>query len=229
MPEWLVTYKKQDRSVSCLFGEHRLRKYPLNPIALVEAPKTAIYGMLYFGFPENPNSLIWLAVYNKSSFTFDKLKVLQGRRVFVFPDLSKNGGTFQEWELKAKKYERRLTRTRFVFSDLLEKYATPKQRQDGGDIADILINLDWQRFRKQNPQGLEQSIAIDASTDCGTTSTVCGTKEYKSNPTLEEAGDDKEPSAAVVGILSAKSGQSDPPIPLIASNPNRHRLLHATT
>ena len=71
--------------------------------------------------------------------------------------------------------------TRFVFSDLLEKYATLKQRQEGADIADVLLNLDWQRFRKQNPQGLEQS---DASTDCGTTSTVCGTKEDKSNPAL---------------------------------------------
>jgi len=116
---------------------------------LVEAPKTAVYGTLYFGLPETPESLIWLAVYNKSSFSFDKLKVLQGRFVYVFPDLSKDGNTFKEWETKAKEYESRLPGTRFIFSDLLEQLATPEQKEQGADIADVLITKDWRDFRKQ--------------------------------------------------------------------------------
>jgi hypothetical protein len=96
LPKWLDDYAKQDGRVTCIFGEHLLKQYPNNPIALVEAPKTAIYGTLYFGFPDNPDNLLWLAVFNKSSFSFDKLKVLKGRKVFVFPDLSKDGGTFNE-------------------------------------------------------------------------------------------------------------------------------------
>lgn len=102
LPEWLKAYTKQDKRISCLFGEHLMNKYMSNPIALVEAPKTAIYGTLYFGLPETPHSFIWMAVYNKSSFTYDKLKVLKGRFVYVFPDLSKDGKTFIEWEKKPK-------------------------------------------------------------------------------------------------------------------------------
>jgi hypothetical protein len=155
-PKWLELYSKQQKIVSCLFGEHLLSKYKNNPIALVEAPKTAIYGTLYFGLPESDYSLIWLAVYNKSSFSFDKLKVLEGRRVIVFPDLSKNGNTFEEWQDKAKHYEKQLKNTQFIFSDLLEKYASDEERSNGLDIADFLIKQDWKLFRK-NSKNLSKS------------------------------------------------------------------------
>jgi len=148
LPEWLEAYLKQDKRVSCLFGSHLLSKYPQNPIALVEAPKTAIYGSLYFGFPEQPENFIWLAVYNKSSFSYDKLKVLQGRDVYTFPDLSKDGNTFKEWETKAKEMENRLPGTKFIFSDLLEQLAPETDKYEGYDIADYLIKQDWRIFRK---------------------------------------------------------------------------------
>ena len=152
LPEWLEAYTKQDKRISCLFGEHLLSKYHSNPVALVEAPKTAVYGTLYFGLPETPESLIWLAVYNKSSFSFDKLKVLQGRFVYVFPDLSKDGNTFKEWETKAIEYENRLPGTRFIFSDLLEQLAPEQDKGEGNDLADYLIKQDWRLFRKRNIQ-----------------------------------------------------------------------------
>lgn len=149
LPEWLETYKKQDKRISCLFGEHLLNRHPLNPVVLVEAPKTAIYGWLYFN---ESNTLlkdcVWLAVYNKSSFSFDKLKVLQGRFVYVFPDLSKDGNTFAEWETKAKEYESRLPGTQFIFSDLLEQLAPQQDKNEGKDIADFLIKQDWRDFKE---------------------------------------------------------------------------------
>ncbi len=148
-PEWLKGYSEQDKKVSCLFGEHLLNKYPNNPIALVEAPKTAIYGSLYFGLPETLKNLIWLAVYNKSSFSFDKLKILKGREVYVFPDLSKDGGTFNEWKNKAQEFENRLPETRFTFSHLLENLAPEIDRIEGKDLADYLIELDWREFRSR--------------------------------------------------------------------------------
>jgi len=152
LPEWLEAYTKQDKLISCLFGEHLLSKYHSNPVALVEAPKTAVYSTLYFGLPETPESLIWLAVYNKSSFSLDKLKVLQGRFVYVFPDLSKDGNTFKEWESKAKEYESYLPGTRFIFSDLLEQLAHERDKSEGNDLADYLIKQDWRLFRKRNIQ-----------------------------------------------------------------------------
>ena len=149
LPEWLEAYTKQEKRITCLFGEHLLSRYPNNPVALVEAPKTAVYGTLYFGLPEAPESLIWLAVYNKSSFTFDKLKALKGRFVYVFPDLSKDGNTFKEWETKAKEYESRLPGTRFIFSDLLEQLAPETDKSEGNDLADFLIKQDWKQYRKR--------------------------------------------------------------------------------
>lgn len=148
LPEWLTAYFAQDKRIRCLFGEHLLNRYPNNPIALVEAPKTAVYGSLYFGMPdENKTNFLWLAVYNKSSFSFDKIKVLEGRKVFVFPDLSKDGGTFKEWQDKAEDYQNRLTGTQFIFSDLLERLAPESDRNNGGDLADLLIRLDWKEFK----------------------------------------------------------------------------------
>lgn len=158
LPNWLEAYNKNETKVSCLFGEHLLSKFPNNPVALVEAPKTAIYGTLYFGLPEMPESLIWLAVYNKSSFSFDKLKVLQGRFVYVFPDLSKDGNTFEEWEAKAKDYERQLPQTEFIFSDLLEQLAPQHDKEQGKDIADFIIKQDWREYRKPIKQPQPKSV-----------------------------------------------------------------------
>jgi len=159
LPDWLEAYKNQDKFITCLFGEHLLSKYPNNPVALVEAPKTAVYGTLYFGLPETPTSLIWLAVYNKSSFSFDKLKVLKGRFVYVFPDLSEDGKTFNEWETKAKEYESRLPGTRFIFSDLLERLAPVSDKSEGYDLADYLVKQDWRLFRKCNI--IDQTIRVE--------------------------------------------------------------------
>lgn len=152
LPKWLEAYIKQDKRISCLFGEHLLNHYPNNPIALVEAPKTAVYGTLYFGLPNTTDNLIWLAVYNKSSFSFDKVKALNGRTVYVFPDLSKDGKTFDGWQIKAKDYEKKLTGTRFIFSDLLEKLASEQDKENGNDLADFLIKHDWRLFRKKLPE-----------------------------------------------------------------------------
>jgi len=149
-PEWLKNYRKQEKFISCLFGEHLLSKYPSNPIALVEAPKTAVYGTLYFGFPEEEKNFLWLAVYNKSSFSLDKLRVLEGRFIYVFPDLSKDGKTFNEWKEKAKTFEESLPKTLFIFSDFLERVARDKEKANGLDIADLLIQRDWRVFRKIN-------------------------------------------------------------------------------
>jgi len=147
LPGWLEGYQRNELKVSCLFGEHLLKQYPGNPIALVEAPKTAIYGSLYFGFPDSPDKFLWLAVYNKSSLNFEKIKILEGRRVVLFPDISKGGKTFDEWNGKAIEFSKQLPGTRFVVSDLLEKAATEAEREKGLDFADYLIKFDVQQFR----------------------------------------------------------------------------------
>lgn len=156
LPEWLKAYNKNETKVSCLFGEHLLKKYPCNPIALVEAPKTAVYGTLYFGFPEQFQNLLWLAVYNLSSLNLNRCKALEGRDVYLFPDLSKEGKAFDLWSSKAKQIQKELQGTRFTVSDLLERLAPKQDKEQGKDIADYLIKQDWQLFRKQDIKEISQ-------------------------------------------------------------------------
>ena len=159
VPNWLTPYNGNETKVSCLFGEHLLSKYPHNPIALVEAPKTAIYGTLYFGPPEQPKNLLWLAVYNLSSLNYEKCKALKGRKVYLFPDLSKEGRAFELWSNKATEIQKRLPGTSFQVSNLLEELAPDDDRNQGKDIADYLIKQDWRLFRKQDIK--EQQTPIE--------------------------------------------------------------------
>jgi len=145
LPGWLQDYNKNEKFVSCLFGEHLLNKYPCNPVALVEAPKTAIIGALYYGLPETPNALLWISVYNKSSLSIEKCKALKGRKVVLFPDLN----AFTEWNNKAQELKAKLPGTRFIVSDLLEKNATEAERMNGLDLVDFITRFDYKLFRRE--------------------------------------------------------------------------------
>lgn len=150
LPNWLENYMNNQRKVSCLFGEHLLRKYPKQPVGLVEAPKTALYASLYFGFPEFPSDILWLAVYNLSSLNTEKCKALQGRDVYLFPDLSEEGRAFEQWSNKAELIQQELPSTRFTVSDFLERLAPEEDRIKGKDLADYISEMDWRKFRRKD-------------------------------------------------------------------------------
>jgi len=137
IPAWLPKYMNQDLKVSCLFGEHLLSKYPYNHIALVEAPKTAVYGAAYFGLPTDPNRLLWLAVYNLSSLNIERCRVLAGRKVTLFPDLSVGGKAFKLWSDRTDKIRKEIEGN-FHVSEFLEWIASDKDRENGMDLADYL-------------------------------------------------------------------------------------------
>ena len=146
LPDWLTAYELNESKVSCLFGEHLLKKFPNNPVALVEAPKSAIYSTLYFGLPDVPDRFLWLAVYNLSSLNTIKCKALEGRNVVLFPDLSTDGKAFNLWNSKLNELNT-IKGARFTISNLLELNASQAERENGCDIADYLICKDWRLFR----------------------------------------------------------------------------------
>lgn len=113
--------------VQCLFGEHLLRMYPTKVVALVESEKSALIASGVY--PE----YIWLATGGKSQLSIDKLKVLQGRTVIMFPDVD----GFEYWNNKAKEVE--AIGCKVIVSDLLEKNATDEDRANKIDLADWLI------------------------------------------------------------------------------------------
>lgn len=161
LPDWLNSYLENEKIVSCLFGELLLTKYQTNPIALVEAPKTAIIGTLYFGLPDEPENFLWLAVYNLSSLSLKKCKVLQGRKVFLFPDLNAYGN----WSSKAKQFQNEIPGTTFKVSDLIESLAPNESKNKGEDIADFLTRMDWKEFRTQEqikpPKSIENCTKLN--------------------------------------------------------------------
>ena len=114
--DWQIT--------QCLFGEHLLRKYPDKTVALVESEKTAIICSALM--PE----YLWLATGGKSQFN-QRLTVLKSRKIIAFPDID----GYHTWLTKS---------TDFPFldlrvSDLLEKNATPADREAHIDLADWLL------------------------------------------------------------------------------------------
>jgi hypothetical protein len=113
--------------VQCLFGEHLLKMYPNKPVALVEAEKTALVcSMVYPDYN-------WLATGGKSQLSFDKMKVLSGRKVIAFPDID----GFGYWQDKAKDLERH--GLNINVSDYLQSVATDEDRKNKIDIADLIL------------------------------------------------------------------------------------------
>jgi len=205
VPNWLTPYKENETKVSCLFGEHLLSNYPHNPIALVEAPKTAIYGTLYFGPPEQPKNLLWLAVYNLSSLNYEKCKALKGRDVYLFPDLSKEGRAFELWSNKSTEIQKRLQGTSFQVSNLLEELAPDDDRDQGKDIADYLIQQDWRLFRKP--------IRIASLEDVAPNNKVNSALKVETSNPIREKSEKSDPNKKLlfftpeVEVLKAKQAQ----------------------
>lgn len=121
----------------CLFGEHLL-KDTTKPVAVVESEKTAVIASVYL--PQ----FIWLAVGGKNNIKEENLKVLSGRKIIFFPDLN----CFENWSLKAKELS---FLANFSVSDLLERKATPEEKEQGFDLADYLIKLNHKDFNKPEP------------------------------------------------------------------------------
>lgn len=109
--------------VQCLFGEHLLIDHT-KPVAIVESEKTACIASILL-----PN-FIWLATGGKSNLTPERCRVLNGRKVKLFPDL----GAFEVWKKFADGHK-------YSISNYLERIANDEERKEGLDIADYLLKI----------------------------------------------------------------------------------------
>ena len=117
--EWELT--------QCLFGEHLIAMHPDRLICLTESEKSAIIAA---GVYPQYN---WLATGGKSNMSMEKLAVLRGKQVIMFPDID----AYDYWREKAE--EMRKAGVNVVVSDLLEKSASDTDRAKKIDLADLLI------------------------------------------------------------------------------------------
>jgi hypothetical protein len=130
--------KMPDFSLSqVFFGTHLLRD-KTKPVGVVESEKTAVICSVYFP------KLIWLAAGNAEGLNPEKCKVLQRRRVILFPDLN----CFDKWTDKAKEL---FPQGNYTVFDLLERKATEIERLQGLDLADYMVRYDYKEFTKPTP------------------------------------------------------------------------------
>ena len=87
--------------------------------------KSAVIGSALF--PD----YVWLAAGGKSQLREEKLRVLSGRTLLLFPDAD----AYAEWKERADG----MTFCKVMVSDLIEKNATPEQKAAHIDIADWII------------------------------------------------------------------------------------------
>ena len=92
---WIHSILKKQRVLAedwqlsqCLFGEHLLKTHPDKVVVLVESEKSAVIGSAIF--PD----YVWLATGGKSQMREEKLRVLSGRTVLLFPDAD----AYAEWK-----------------------------------------------------------------------------------------------------------------------------------
>ncbi|QNF34787.1 toprim domain-containing protein [Adhaeribacter swui] len=119
-----LVFTNQEGYEYCLFGEFQLAQYPATAkIVMVESEKSAIIGHVHF--PD----FIWVATGGAVSLKKEKAAVLQGRKVMIIPDMHQTG---REGALRMQTILKEVgCRTRIIEID--------KHREDGDDIADILV------------------------------------------------------------------------------------------
>ena len=117
-----------------LFGEHLLREYPAQTVALVESPKNAVVGTL-----QHPE-LLWVAAGNKTALKRPLLEPLRERNVVVIPD--RDAITLWQQQIQAMS-----DMANFTVSDFCERMAPADQPKY--DIADYIIE---QRLRSTDRQ-----------------------------------------------------------------------------
>lgn len=125
------------------------------PIAIVEAPKTAILCTPYF--PQ----FVWLAVgalsyLNVRESGLQRMAPLKGRSVVLFPDLSAGSRTFAKWSRIAD--ELREAGFQIIVSDYLEQRATEDEKANGLDLADYILNQ-WKGY----PPSWDALLPADAT------------------------------------------------------------------
>lgn len=118
---------KQDANLkNCFFGEHLLEAEPARTVCVAEAEKTAVLGALCF--PE----FVWLATGAQTHLTPERMEVLIGRNVILYPD----GDAYALWQEKAVIAQGIGINARV--SSFIDRIATEDEKKNGFDLADYI-------------------------------------------------------------------------------------------
>ncbi|MBQ0060345.1 MAG: hypothetical protein KBT15_01050, partial [Bacteroidales bacterium] len=86
-----------------------------------------------------PKATCWLASGGLTALTPQMFLPLKGRKIILFPDTDPNQEAYNLWKRVALKAEE-LIQTPIYVSDILERLATPTQKERKIDVADLIDN-----------------------------------------------------------------------------------------
>ena len=125
-PNWVSSQMRKTKRISdnsvtrkCFFGEHLLSLYPDKPVAIVESEKSAVFCSCVY--PQ----FVWLATGGCGGLNAEKMDVLKGRKIVIFPD----SGKLDDWRKKLQDVKG----IDFRFNDALEAYP------NNSDIVDVKL------------------------------------------------------------------------------------------
>ena len=122
---------KDWEATHCLFGLHQLNSRPDAMVCIVEAEKTAVICSQKF------KDSIWMAAGGMEQLNVDKLRPLVGRQVILYPDTDPEGETYKKWYDIAWRARCELE-MEIAICDVLEKNATPEQKEAKIDLVDFI-------------------------------------------------------------------------------------------
>jgi len=128
----------------CLFGEHQIRTSKVSEVAILESEKTAVIASIYL--PQ----YTWMACGGLSMLSAKRLEAIKKYPIILYPDLK----ALDKWKVKADDLKQ--NGFKITVSDLLEKFASDQERENGLDLADYLLKLEppktnLQKMIEKNP------------------------------------------------------------------------------
>lgn len=109
-----------------LFGEHLLSQFPNKTVCVVESEKTTIIMAI-----KHPNYL-WLATGAAGEFKAEKIRVLVGRKVVVFPDTDFHNDWIKKTQILSKQFNLNLIVSSFLINETIAL-----DHGEGYDLADF--------------------------------------------------------------------------------------------
>lgn len=149
---------KNWEATHCLFGLHQLNSRPDAMVCIVEAEKTAVICSQKF------KDSIWMAAGGMEQLNVDKLRPLVGRQVILYPDTDPEGETYKKWYDIAWRARCELEMD-IAICDVLEKNATPEQKEAKIDLVDFIekdiLNAKDAPIAEDMPAAEDAPVMID--------------------------------------------------------------------
>ena len=179
---------KNWEATHCLFGLHQLNSRPDAMVCIVEAEKTAVICSQKF------KDSIWMAAGGMEQLNVDKLRPLVGRQVILYPDTDPEGETYKKWYDIAWRARCELEMD-IAICDVLEKNATPEQKEAKIDLVDFIekdiLNANDAPVAEDMPAAEDDSVLIDVPANADEASAIAITDTPS---VIEETVIDDKPS-----------------------------------